>query len=283
MAQSGAPPPEAVRGGASKTLFAVTVVVVAIIAFAAGIGLGNVLYGARPPKTTFTVGTNVPFPPFEDFNDTQGQFVGFDIDIATLIAQNLSRTLVVRQFTNFEVLLATVGTGGVDMAASAITSSGDTGTNRSRFMSFSSSYYDANQDVLVQTGSTVTCTGSTCTASNLWGLQVGVQTGTTSEGWLDANKAANTTKVRFQTVDAELAALRQSTIDAVIIDYGPAQSYASAPGSGLRVAGQIITNELYSFAVPLGDPDHILPVINAVLSGIKANGTYDRLIQKWFS
>src|SRR6266540_3639485 len=156
MAQSGAPPPEAVRGGASKTLFAVTVVVVAILAFAAGIGLGNVLYGTRPPKTTFTVGTNVPFPPFEDFNDTQGQFVGFDIDIATLIAQNLSRTLVVRQFTNFEVLLATVGTGGVDMAASAITSSGDTGTNRSRFMSFSSSYYDANQDVLVQTGRTVT-------------------------------------------------------------------------------------------------------------------------------
>ncbi|HKZ89434.1 MAG TPA: transporter substrate-binding domain-containing protein [Thermoplasmata archaeon] len=282
MAEPAAPPPEAVRSGVSKTMFAVTVVIVGIVALLAGIGLGNVLYGVRPPRTTFIVGTNVPFPPFEDFNTTLGEFVGFDIDISRFIAENLSRTMVVRQFSNFQVLLATVGTGGVDMAASAITSSGDTGQNRSRYMAFSDSYYDANQGVLVQTGSSLTCTSSNCTADNLWNLQVGVQTGTTSEGWLDANKAANTTKVRFQTVDAELAALRQGTIDAVIIDYGPALSFANAPGSGLRVAGQIITNELYSFAVPLGDPDHILPIINSVLRGIKDDGTYDQLIAKWF-
>ncbi len=282
MAQPVAPPPEAVRGGVSKTLFAIVVVIVAILAFLGGVGLGNVLYGVKPPKTTFVVGVNVPFPPFEDFNETTGEFAGFDIDMSKLIAQELNLTLVIRQFSNFEVLLATVGTGGVDMAASAITSSGATGANRTHFMSFSDSYYDANQGVLVKTGSSLTCPAGNCTASDFWGLQVGVQTGTTSEGWLDANKAANTTKVRFQTVDAELAALRLGTIDAVIIDYGPALSYANAPASGLRVAGEIVTNELYSFAVPLGDPNKILPAINRVIARIKSNGVYDQLIAKWF-
>lgn len=283
MAQSVAPPPEAVRGGVSKTFFAVVVVIVAIVAFLGGIGLGNVLYGGvRPPKTTFNVGVNVPFPPFEDFNETTGEFSGFDIDMSKLVAQELNRTLVIRQFSNFEVLLATVGTGGVDMAASAITSSGTTGANRTHFMSFSNSYYDANQGVLVKTGSSLNCTAGNCTAASLWSLQIGVQTGTTSESWLDANKAANTTKVRFQTVDAELASLRLGTIDAVIIDYGPAQSYANAPASGLRLAGQIVTNELYSFAVPRGDPDGILPAINRVIARIKSNGVYDQLIAKWF-
>jgi len=282
MAQSGAPPPEAVRGGVSKTVFVVTVIIVAIITFLAGVPVGNVFFGTRPPRTLFNVGTNVPFPPFEDFNSTLGEFVGFDINISALIAKELGRTLVIRQFSSFQTLLTTVAVGGVDMAASSITSSGATGVNRSRTMSFSNSYYDANQGLLVQTASSITCANNNCSASNLWGRQVGVQTGTTSESWLDANKAANTTKVRFQTVDAELAALRQGTIDAVIIDYGPAQSFAGAPGSGLRVAGQILTNELYSFAVPLGDPDHILPVINALIARIKADGTYDKLIKYWF-
>ena len=123
MAGGGAaPPPEAVRKGGVST---VLVVVIAIVTFAAGIGVGYVAFPSAPPaKTILLVGTNVPFPPFEDFNTSSGQFEGFDIDIAKLIAAELGRTLVVQQFADFQVLLATVGTGGVDMAASAITSSG---------------------------------------------------------------------------------------------------------------------------------------------------------------
>ena len=48
------------------------------------------------------------------------------------------------------------------------------------------------------------------------------------------------------------------------------------------MAGQIVTNELYAFAVPNGDPDGIISAINRVLTEIKANGTYDQLIAKWF-
>lgn len=284
MAGAGsAPPAEAVRksgvsGGA--------VVAVAIVMLLAGIGLGYVVFrtpaGGPPPKQFLITGTNVPFPPFEDFNTTTGEFEGFDIDIAGLIAAELNRTLVVRQFSSFTTLLATVSSGGLDMAVSGITMSGSNGATRNQTMDFSNPYYNANQGVLVQTSSTLSCANNVCTNTSLASLRVGVQQGTTSESWMNDNADPSTTVVVFQTVDAELAALQAGNLDAVVIDYDPAVSLAGAPGSGMKVAGAIITNELYGIAVPNNDPDGILPVINALLARIRANGTYDQLIVKWF-
>ena len=283
MAGGGAPPPEAVRKGMGGRAVLV-IVVVAIVAFLAGLGFGAlVLPRAAPVKTSLVVATNVPFPPFEDFNASSANFEGFDVDLSQLIANELGRTLVVRQFANFQTLLATVGKGGVDMAASGITASGASGANRSKFMTFSDFYYNANQGLLVRSASTLACAdANNCTGSDLKNLQVGVQQGTTSEAWITENGDPSTIVRTFTSVDTELVALKAGTIDAVIIDYAPAQAFAAAAGSGLKVAGLIVTNELYAFAVPLGDPDKILPVINQLLAKIKANGTYDQLITKWF-
>src|SRR5256885_9122008 len=106
MAQPGAPPPEAVRGGVGKTVFIVTVIVVAIIAFLGGIGVSSLI---APARARLVVGTNAPFPPFEPYNDTNGQFEGFDIDIAKLVADRLGRALLVRHFHRFDLLLTTAG------------------------------------------------------------------------------------------------------------------------------------------------------------------------------
>ena len=279
MAGGGtAPPPEAVRKEGVGAIFVITIAIVILVA---GLGLG-LAYSRSLPKTVLLVATNAPFPPFEDFNATNGEFEGFDIDIAALIAQELGRTLRVVQFSSFQVLLATVGTGGVDMAASAITSSGSQGATRNQTMDFSNPYYNANQAVLVRTASTLTCASNTCTAASLAGLEVGVQQGTTSEGWVNDNGDPSTVITTFVTVDSELAALSAGSIDAIVIDLAPAQTFAGASGGTLRVAGQIITNELYSFAVPNNDPDNILPAINQFLAEIMADGRYDALIAKWF-
>ena len=89
--------------------------------------------------------------------------------------------------------------------------------------------------------------------------------------------------VVFERVDTEVAALKAGSIDAVIIDLDPAKTYAAATNSGLRVAGQITTGELYGLAVAHGDPLKLVPSINQSLSNMRANGTYAQLIQKWFS
>ena len=286
----GAPPVEAVRKGVGKGLFAVVVVVVAIVAFVGGLGLGNVLYGGKggatpATSTVFSVGTNIPFPPFEDYDAANMTYVGFDMDFSAMIASALHRNMSVVNFADFSTLLATVGHGGVDMAASAITSSGSAGAGRNRTMSFSIPYYLANQAALVQTGFWLHCASSVCTANDLKNLTVGVQTGTTSEDWANTylvpNETAGGSVKTYTGVDTEIAALEAGSLDAVIIDVGPAKSIAASSSGSLRLAGQIITGEQYSFAVALGDPEGILPSINAVISQAMANGTYQAMLTKW--
>ena len=292
MAQGGgaAPPAEAVRKGVGKGLFAVVVVVVAIIAFVGGLGAGNILFGgqvtAPPPSKVFVVGTNIPFPPFEDYNASSGAYFGFDIDMSVMIARALNKNLSIVNFADFSVLLATVGRGGVDMAASAITSSGSAGASRNQSMTFSDSYYAANQAALVKTGFWLHCSNEVCGANDLKNLTVGLQSGTTSEDWVNTNlkplMSNPSSQIKtYTTVDTEVAALQAGTLDAVIIDVGPAKSIASTSAGALRVAGQILTGELYSFAVEKGDPNAFLPVINSVIAQSKTNGTYQALLTKW--
>lgn len=287
MAEGGAAPPaEARRGGMSKTIMAVVVIVVAVLAFVGGLALGPVIFPPASQVATLVVGTNIPFPPFEDYNTTTATFFGFDIDMVQMIARATHRNLVVKNFADFDALLTTAGQNGVDLAASAITSTGASGANRSHFMTFSIPYYDANQGVLIQASNPegVNCPSSNCTNPTILDKPayiIGVQRGTTSESWTNTY-IKNATVQNFTAVDTELAALRAGSLTAVIIDNGPAGAFAAGSNGALVVAGAIFTGEEYSFAVAHGDPQELIPVINGVIYTSQMNGTYQRLITKWF-
>lgn len=289
MSGTGSPPPEAMKRGVSTGAFVGTVVIVAILMLGAGLYVGKTyLSSSSSAKPSYlVVGTNIPFPPFEDYNYSTGTYFGFDIDLAQMIANATGRTMVIQNFADFTLLLQTVGVGGVDMAASAITESGTVGAGRNATMTFSDPYYNANQAVLVKSSSTLSCASNVCGVNDLKTLTVGVQSGTTSQGWADAFLAPNmsspsTQYFKYTTVDTEVAALEAGSLDAVIIDQGPAGAIAAASSGQLKVAGAIITGELYGFAVAHGDPEGLIPVINNVLSTAMANGTYQKLLTKWF-
>ncbi|TLZ55973.1 MAG: hypothetical protein E6K15_06980, partial [Methanobacteriota archaeon] len=74
----GATPAEAMRG--AKGISSVIVVVIAIVTFVAGLGIGAVFLAPPPaPRTVTTLflGTNTPFPPFEFRNSTTDNLEGF--------------------------------------------------------------------------------------------------------------------------------------------------------------------------------------------------------------
>ncbi|MCI4352177.1 MAG: ABC transporter substrate-binding protein [Thermoplasmata archaeon] len=289
MAQSGsvAPPVEAMRMGIGKGMLAAAIVLSVVVSLGAGIVIGKYVLSTTASKPTLTVGTNLPFPPFESYNANTSTFYGFDIDFASMIANATHRTLHVVNYNDFSVLLTTVGAGGIDMAASGITESGPVGAARNATMSFSIPYYSANQAVLVKSGSPITCAiPASCTANDLKSYKVGVQTGTTSDGWatsyLVPNETASGMVLRYTTVDTEVAAVTAGAIDVVIIDTGPAASIAAGSSGALKVAGTIVTDELYGFAVAHGDPQDLIPVINGVISTSITDGEYGKLIHKWF-
>jgi polar amino acid transport system substrate-binding protein len=284
---ASAPPKEALRQGVGKGLVITIAVVVAAAGILTGVELGRTVFAPPGKPQNLVVGTNIPFPPFESYDALNKTYYGFDIDFASQIANATHRTLFIENFADFSALLTTVGANGVDMAASAITESGSQGAARNMSMSFSIPYYDANQAVLVKSSSSLSCPSSGCTVALLKNLTLGVQTGTTSQGWVqqyfEPNDTSGWSQIQnFTAVDTEVTAVTAGSIDAVIIDAGPATAIAAASGGNLKVAGLIITNELYGFAVALGDPQGLLPVINNLITTDMTNGWYAAEVHKWF-
>lgn len=285
MAGGGAPPPpEAMKRGMSGRVVGVLAVVIAIVAFLAGLGVGAVVYTPRP-VVLLVSGHNAPFPPFEEYNDTLGRLVGFNIDIAQEIANATGRQLVTRNFGNFDVLLATVGSNGIDISVASVTIT----SARNATMDFSDPYWRADQAALENPSMfDLTCADpNNCTPAEIAGSPtdnvIGVQQGTTSDLWVTANVKPlmmdpATNIKRYGNVATEIAALRAGTVGIVIIDKPVAQAYATG---GLNVAGTIPTGELWGVVVANNDPQGLLPIINQVLKNLRDSGKYDALVRKW--
>lgn len=286
----GAPPPEARRGGVSKTIVAIVAIVVAVVGFFAGVVAGPVVFPAKAPQPVLVVGTNTPFPPFE-YYDTNNNLIGFDVDLTNAVAGKLGYSVVWRDFQDFNALLSAVQFSGVDMAASSITSSGQIGGERNATMAFSSSYYLSNQGVLIQSTTTViqcqTTTG--CTAADLANRTIALQAGTSSDFWVEDNLiSTNMSKesmiTKYPDVTAAIQALKSGSVVAVIIDLPIAQSIAASSSGSLKVAGPIYTNEQYSFAFPKTTAgQNLRDKVNNALAAMKSDGSFQTIFNKWFA
>ena len=84
------------------------------------------------------------------------------------------------------------------------------------------------------------------------------------------------------TVDDTLLLLSQGVVDIVVIDLPAAQGIVAKNPNAYAVGGEILTNELYGFAVANGDPLGLVPIINAQLAQMKSDGTYTTILNKWF-
>lgn len=248
--------------------------VILVIVFVAAI-FSTASACSRPEKETLIVGTNTPFPPFEMRNGED--VVGFDIDLAQEIAKALGRKLVVKDFSEFDALLPSLTAEELDMAISSLTIRSD----REEVVDFSSSYFAASQGILTRKGSAFSYSGNTAVFA---GKRIGYQQGTTSEFWLEENVLGRVADIRmspFGDLEVGLQFLRLGSVDLIVLDEPVAASFAKAHGD-LAVAGVIATGEEYGVAVREGDPDKLLPVVNRVLARLHEDGTYDKLIEKWF-
>jgi polar amino acid transport system substrate-binding protein len=285
MAEEQVPPPAALRKGAKGSTLAVIAVIFLVVGFVMGGLAGAPLFGWVKEKTSIVVGTNTPFPPMEMRNTTNGNLEGIDIDLMNEIGARNGWVIEWRDFQEWDALLAAVKFKRVDIGASSITMSGSVGAERNSSFDFSDPYYEADQAVLVKTGSTaVTCAASECTIDELANHTVATQTLTTSYYWVDGNlistlKTPNTMWSSFPSVNTVITELLNNQVEWVLVDKPIAQSYV-AGNSNLRIAGTIETNELYGFAVADGDPLHLISGINSALKAMRDDGTYAQILNK---
>ena len=281
----GAPPTEAMRG--TKGVSVIITAVIAIVLFVAGLGVGALFLAPAPaaagPK--LLLGTNTPFPPFEYYDNNV--LVGFDIELIQTMVTRAGYTYEWRDYTDFTALLLAVSAKGVDVGVGAITMNGATGAERNNSLDFTNSYYEADQAVLKNAADTaIYCAAADCTVDELnrTDLILGAQEITTSEFWIEDNLPAvvdSSNLKLYPSVTLVLQALTAGTVDIVIIDK-PAAEGISAGNPSFAVGGVIQTNELYAFAVANTDPEGLVPKLNSALASIKADGTYQRLLDKFF-
>ena len=216
---------------------------------------------------TLTVGSDIPFPPFE-FGKPPN-YDGFDIDLVNEIAKDLDLTTDI-QDTSFDTIFIDVSQNKFDLAASASTITPE----REQVVDFSDPYYEAEQALLAPEGSDIS------TVEDLAGLTVGAQDGTTGEAF--ANDETNADSVRgFPNGPAAIAALRNGQVEATIIDQPVAQDAIDKGQGGFELATTIPTGELYGLAMSQTTPA-LLAAVNESLASMKTDGRLNELYQKWF-
>lgn len=111
-------------------------------------------------------------------------------------------------------------------------------------------------------------------ASDLEGLAIGVQAGTTGETYVLDVKDADVHS--FKTgIDAALA-LKNGNIDAIVLDELPAKEIVKN-NDDLKICEVKFVSEFYSIAVRKGDTA-LLNSINKTLKTIRENGKYDEIL-----
>lgn len=212
------------------------------------------------------MGTNAAFPPFEYTLGTE--VVGFDVTVSQLISRDYGKKLKVVDM-NFDGLIAALQSGSIDFIAAGMTATEE----RRKNVDFSEPYYLSKQTIIVKASDK-----TVASVNDLKGKVVGVQAGTTGE--LFATEEIEGLNVKsFKTgIDAALA-LKNGAIEAIIIDELPAQEIVRRNVELKLVEDDFYTDE-YAIAVKKGNTE-LLNSINKTIEKIKADGTYQKLIDAY--
>lgn len=215
---------------------------------------------------TLTVGSDIPFPPFEQGDPPD--YEGFDIDLINEVADRLDLDTEIKDLP-FDVLLAG-GSGRYDLAIAATTIK----PARENRVDFSDPYFNAEQSMLVRSDSGITGVGD-ITSDSI----IGAQDATTGETYANENTDADVRP--FQEIDDAYQALENGQVDAVINDLPSTQSVAD-DNDALEVVETFDTNEEYGIILAEGD-DALREAVNEALQEIKDDGTLNDIYQEWFN
>lgn len=223
--------------------------------------------GAKDDKV-LKMGTNAAFPPFEFYEENK--IVGFDVELAGLIADKLGMELQVEDM-EFNTLLGAVNNNIIDLVAAGMTVDED----RAKQVEFTQGYFNSKQMIIVQaTNNEIT------TSDDLANKKIGVQLGTTSDKFAQLY-IENPEVIQFDKAALAVADLKNGTVDAVIVDAEPAKQL-TAGQSDLKVLESPFVEEEYAIAVKKGNTE-LLDQINKAIDELKSSGEYDALYSKYFA
>jgi polar amino acid transport system substrate-binding protein len=253
--------------------------IVVIAGVAALVATTGALAGgaAAPTKTPgkLVIGFDVPAPGFWNgraSGTTLKHPSGFEYSLSRAIAQKLGIKNVEYRRAPFGGLF-TAGRKPFDFAMEEVTIT----VQRAKVVTFSRSYFDANQGVLIRKGLSPKPTRVT----DLKRLQTCAQSSTTGLSYLQHTlRPAKKPLVYSASSSAAFDAVEAGRCDALVLDVPIVVSQSKKkPGAYGGVIGQIVTHEGYGAVMDHGSK--LKPYVDRAIAALKANGTITRLQQKW--
>lgn len=228
------------------------------------------VWAAARQRGTLRVAVDFGYYPFSALR--QGQPAGYDIDLATAVAQKLGlRAEFVA--SNLDSIYDDLATHKADIAASALPYAPEQGWRAG----FSTFYFNAGQVLVVPEGSPI---GG---QADLGGKTVGAPLGTDADTFargLAAGDPSIRLRSGYDTPAEVLANLRSGALDAAIVDNAAALiDLGHAPG--LKTAGPALTLEPYALAMPI-EAYQLRDATNRALETLRREGFFERNGTRWF-
>ncbi len=217
------------------------------------------------------VGTNAEYPPFATMEN--GSVVGFDIDIAYEVCTRIGKTMVVKDYPTFDVLVPELMGGRIDFIAAGMTPTAE----RAKRVSFTKPYISGDPLVIV----TYNTEAPISSLQDLRGKSVVVNEGYTADLYMSDCEHIGLSLVRLMHPVEGFLAIMSGRGDAFVTAQSTVQNFFSVQGDdGYSVTVIDDGDESYALAVSKKN-DELLHAIQPALDSMEIDGTIASLKSKW--
>ncbi len=153
---------------------------------------------------------------------------------------------------------------------------------RAKVVSFSRSYYDVNQALVVNKGTRI---ASVRSIKGLASYKLGAQLGTTSYTYIKNRIKPSQQPSVFNSNAAAVLALKNKQIDGLMVDLPTAFYVTAVQVPNGKILGQFVNKGGVTdrFGVVLAKGNTLTACVNKALSSLRTNGTLKRLQQLWLA
>ncbi|MEF9941316.1 MAG: amino acid ABC transporter substrate-binding protein [Lachnospiraceae bacterium] len=222
---------------------------------------------------TFTLGFDASFPPY-GYQDDDGEYVGFDLDLAQEVCDRNEWELV-KQPIDWDSKDMELSSGTIDCIWNGFTMNG-----REDKYVWSKPYVDNSQVVVVKKDSGIT------TLKDLTGKNVVVQADSSALAALEDPKVCADLAGTFGSLDqvpeynTAFMNLEAGAADAVALDIGVAKYQIDSRGDGFVMLKEELSAEQYGIGFALGN-EALRDAVQKSLDEMSTDGTLQEIGKKW--
>lgn len=151
---------------------------------------------------------------------------------------------------------------------------------RAKVVSFSGSYYNVNQGLVVNKGTAIAKVRS---IAGLRKFTLGAELGTTSYQFIVSRIRPTKSPKVYNSNALAVAALKNKRIDGLVVDLPTAFYVTAAQVPGSKILGQFKSTTGEHFGMTFQKGNTLVRCVNKALSKMKRNGTLARINKTWLS